>query len=125
MLSNWRRQVVKLKAFLSQRFNIAEQEVTDTDVLNNFSKVFPTVCKKKKGAAQSHSPFVKLTSSEESPTYLSAAKEPNILVHDDKDSGDDNPNSPYSLMIGEHLYCQVTKSENTLGHCLIQLLALY
>ena len=28
MLSNWRRQVVKLKAFLSQRFNIAEQEVT-------------------------------------------------------------------------------------------------
>ena len=36
----------------------------DTDVLNNFSKVFPTVCKKKKGAAQSHSPFVKLTSSE-------------------------------------------------------------
>ena len=61
----------------------------------------------------------------ESPTYLSSAKEPNILVHDDKDSGDDNPNSPYSLMIGEHLYCQVTKSENTLGHCLIQLLALY
>ena len=40
----------------------------------------------------------------ESPTYLSAAKEPNSLVHDDKDSGDDNPNSPYSLMIGEHLY---------------------
>ena len=35
----------------------------------------------------------------ESPTYLSAAKEPNSLVHDDKDSGDDNPNSPYSLMI--------------------------
>ena len=28
MLSNWRRQVVKLKAFLSQRFSIAEQEVT-------------------------------------------------------------------------------------------------
>ena len=28
MLSNWRRQVVKLKAFLSQRFIIAEQEVT-------------------------------------------------------------------------------------------------
>ena len=26
--SNWRRQVVKLKAFLSQRFSIAEQEVT-------------------------------------------------------------------------------------------------
>ena len=52
-------------------------------------------------------------------------KEPNSLVHDDKDSGDDNPNSPYSLMIGEHLYCQVTKSDNTLGHCLIQLLALY
>ena len=61
----------------------------------------------------------------ESPTYLSAAKEPNILVHDDKDSGDDNPNSPYSLMIGEHLYCQVPKSDNALGHCLIQLLALY
>ena len=61
----------------------------------------------------------------ESPTYLFAAKEPNILVHNDKDSEDDNPNSPYSLMIGEHLYCQVTKSDNTLGHCLIQLLALY
>lgn len=28
MLSNWRRQVVKLKAFRSQRFSIAEQEVT-------------------------------------------------------------------------------------------------
>ncbi|RMX37071.1 hypothetical protein pdam_00016443, partial [Pocillopora damicornis] len=93
MLSNWRR------------FSIAEQEVTDTDVLNNFSKVFPTVCKKKKGAAQSHSSFVKLTSSEQ---------KPNILVHDDKDSEDDNPNSPYSLMIGEHLYCQVTKRDHKL-----------
>ena len=61
----------------------------------------------------------------ESPTYLSAAKEPNILVHNDKDIEDDNPNSPYSLMIGEHLYCQVPKSDNALGHCLIQLLALY
>ena len=28
MLSNWRRQIVKLKAFLPQRFSIAEQEVT-------------------------------------------------------------------------------------------------
>ena len=33
----------------------------------------------------------------ESPTYLFAAKEPNILVHNDKDSEDDNPNSPYTL----------------------------
>lgn len=28
MLSHWGRQIVKLKAFLSQRFSIAEQEVT-------------------------------------------------------------------------------------------------
>ena len=53
-----------------------------------------------------------------------AAKEPYILFQDDKDSGD-NPNSPYSLMIGEQLYCQVPKSDNPLGHCLIQLVALY
>ena len=31
-------------------------------MLNNFSKVFPTVCKKKKGATQSQSTFVKLFS---------------------------------------------------------------
>lgn len=28
MLSNWRKQSVKIKAYLSQRFSIAEQEVT-------------------------------------------------------------------------------------------------
>jgi len=53
-----------------------------------------------------------------------AAKEPYILVDDDKDSGDDNPNSPYSIMIGKQLYCQVPKSDIPLGHRLIQLVAL-
>ena len=28
MLSNWRKQSVKIRAYLSQRFSIAEQEVT-------------------------------------------------------------------------------------------------
>ena len=56
---------------------------------------------------------------------LSAAKEPYILVHDDQDSGDEDPKSMYSIMIGEELFCKVPKTDNALGHCLIQLTALY
>jgi len=58
-------------------------------------------------------------------TDLSAAKEPYILVDDRQDSADDDPNSPYSVMIGEQLYCKVPKSESALGHCLIELISLY
>ena len=58
-------------------------------------------------------------------TNLSAAKEPYILVDDEQDCADDDPNSPYSVMIGEQLYCKVPKSESALGHCLIELIGLY
>ena len=45
--------------------------------------------------------------------------EPYILM---QAKGDDNP---FSLMIGEQKYCSLGKSDNTLGHAVILLMAFY
>ena len=34
-------------------------------------------------------------------------------------------NTPFSLMIGEQKYCSIEKSYNSLGHAVVQLMALY
>ena len=45
--------------------------------------------------------------------------EPYILLHAERDD------NPLSLMIGEQKFCSVEKSDNTLGHAVVQLMALY
>ena len=45
--------------------------------------------------------------------------EPYILMHAEGD------NIPFSLMIGEQKYCSIEKSDNSLGHAVVQLMALY